>query len=131
MAAAQQPHRLLHERVSPHVIITDPEEPMAIRLEDTPTNRAILTLREDYADRADYHSAFWRFWALGKVLDDPRLPPWILVKGPEHMELHDAVVAVAATAPLNAQGECLIEPFCAALARWAAEHPDPGEADAP
>jgi hypothetical protein len=34
---------------------------------------------------------------------------------------------VAATEPLNAQGEILIKLFGAALARWAADHPNRSE----
>lgn len=125
MAAAAQPHPHLHERVSPHIIRRDAGEDLELRLMDTPLNRVLLTLRECYDDRLDYVSASWRVLALGAVLTDPRLAPWVHATGPEDWELHDAIIAAAATAPLNAQGDFRIAPFCAAAERWVAEHPDP------
>lgn len=125
-AAVVSPHPRLHERVSPHVMLTDakPGEPQALRLADTPMNRVNLTLRECFPDRLEYMCAATRLWALLDLLDDPRLDPWILVKKPEGCELHDGLIDVAASAPLGAQGEFLVEPFLAALARWAKEHPE-------
>jgi hypothetical protein len=125
-AAVASPHPLLHERVSPHVILTEarPGEPQALRLADTPMNRINLTLRECFADSLEYMCAATRLWALLDLLDDPRLDPWILVKKPDGgCEFHDALIDMAAAAPVNDQGDFLVEPFLAALARWAQEHP--------
>jgi len=127
MAATQQPHPRLHERVSPYVVLQDGADDVGIRLTDTPTNRAHLTLRDYYADQAAFASASWRFWALGPLLERPELAPWVIAQGAERWEVHDAVIAAAATAPLNAKGEFLLKPFCAAVQRWAEEHPDAPE----
>jgi hypothetical protein len=130
MAAAPLPHARLHERINPHVGLRDGDEETALTFTDTPMNPVLLTMRACYADRLDYQSAAWRFWALGDVIRDPRLAPWILAHDTERLELHDAVIAVAATAPMDTNGAFWVEPFCAAVQRWAAEHPDinaPGE----
>jgi hypothetical protein len=103
---------------------TSVKDVLARFVTDTPLNRVILTLAECYDDRLEYQSACWRIMALGPVLTHPALAPWVLVHSPERTAVHDAVIAAAATAPLNAQGEFLITPFCAAVERWAAEHPD-------
>jgi hypothetical protein len=125
--AVLSPHPLLHERVSPHAIMTDAKagEPEALRLADTPMNRVNLTLRECFPDQLEYMCAATRLWALLDLLDDPRLDPWILVKKPDGgCEFHDGLIDVAASAPLGAQGEFLVEPFLVGLARWAKEHPE-------
>lgn len=125
--AVLSPHPLLHERVSPHVILRDEhtgEVEELWQLADTPTNRVNLTLRECFPDRLEYMCAATRLWALLDLLDDPRLEPWIVVKAPEGCELHDGLIDVAASAPLGAQGEFLVEPFLAALERWAKAHPE-------
>jgi hypothetical protein len=126
-AAVWSPPPLLHERVSPHGILRDDhtgEVQERWWLNDTPMNRVNLTLRECFVVRLEYMSAAHRFWALQDLLDDPRLDPWILVKGDEGWDLHEALIAVAATAPLVGQGEFAVAPFLAALERWAAEHPE-------
>ena len=127
-AAVLSPHPRFHERVSPHVVLRDEgtdEVQELWRLNDTPMNRVNLTLRECFPDRLEYMCAATRLWALLDLLDDPRLDPWILVKKPDGgCEFHDGLVDVAASAPLNAQGEFLVEPFLAGLARWAEEHPE-------
>jgi hypothetical protein len=124
--AVLSPHPLLHERVSPHVIMTDAKagEPEVLRLADTPMNRVNLTLRECFPDRLAYMCAATRLWALLDLLDDPRFEPWMVVKATEGCELHDGLIDVAASAPLGAQGEFLVEPFLAALERWAKAHPE-------
>ncbi len=130
MTAARQPHARLHERINPSVVRQDGEEETAIQCTDTPVNRVLLTMRECYEDRLDAQSAAWRFWALGDVIRDPRLAPWILAHDAARLALHDAVMAAAATAPMDATGAFVVKPFWAALERWAAEHPDvdaPGE----
>jgi hypothetical protein len=124
--AVLSPHPLLHERVSPHVMMTDAKamEPEVLRLADTPMNRVNLILQEYFPDQLEYMCAATRLWALLDLLDDPRLDPWILVKKPEGCEFHDGLIDVAASAPLGAQGEFLVEPFLAGLVRWAEEHPE-------
>jgi hypothetical protein len=42
-------------------------------------------------------------------------------------EIDEMIFLLAATVPLNARGEFLIKPFCAALQRLTAEHPDTRE----
>jgi hypothetical protein len=123
--AASTPHPLLHERVSPHLIMRDaqPGEPEALRLTDIPLNRVILTFRECFTDEREYFSAAWRYFALEELLEDPALDPWILVKGENALMLHDALLAVAATAPMNASGKFVLSSFLKALARWAEAHP--------
>jgi hypothetical protein len=129
LAASTTPHPLLHERVSPHVILQDEAGESAIWLTDNPTARAMLTLRDHYDDQAAYHSACWRLWGIGPLVEQPELDPWVRSRTPERYEIDETIFLVVATAPLNARGEFLIKPFCAALQRWAAEHPDPPEED--
>ncbi len=127
MRTGSRPHPLLHERVSPQVILRADrtgEGQERWRLNDTPMNRVNVTLRACFADTLDYMSAAHRFWALQDILDNPRVDPWILVKRAKRWELHEALIAVAATAPMNATGEFLIKPFLVGLERWAAEHPE-------
>jgi hypothetical protein len=116
----------LHERVSPHVVFRDtrPGEPQGLRINDTSLGRIILTLRECFPDRLEYLCAATRVWALLELLDDPRLDPWIFVNTPDGCEFHDGLIDVAASAPLNAQGAFLVDPFLAALERWAQAHPE-------
>jgi hypothetical protein len=125
--AVLSPHPLLHERVSPHAILRDEytgEVEELWRLADAPMNRVNLILRECFPDQLEYMCAATRLWALLDLLDGPRLDAWILVKTPEGCEFHDGLIDVAASAPLGAQGEFLVEPFLAALERWAKAHPE-------
>jgi hypothetical protein len=89
----------------------------------------LMILTECYQDQFEHQSAGFRFMALGGVVRHPALAEWVGERTETHMQIHDAVIEVAATAPLNAKGEFLIKPFCAALQRWAEEHPDPPEED--
>jgi hypothetical protein len=75
-----QPHPLLHERVSPHVILQDGAQEIAIAFTDNPAARAMLPMKECYADRAELYSAFWRPCAIGPLLEQPR---WLLSSGAE------------------------------------------------
>ena len=62
-AAVLPPHLLLHERVSPHVILRDEhtgEVEELWRLADTPMNRVNLTLRECFPDQLAYMCAATR-----------------------------------------------------------------------
>jgi hypothetical protein len=124
LAATTTPHPLLHERVSPHMVLHDGEESEALWLTDIPMNWAMITLRDYYEDRLDYTSANWRLGAIGALADRPELAPWIAAAPQGGYEVADAVFYVAATAPLNARGEFWIKPFRAALVRWEAEHPE-------
>jgi hypothetical protein len=106
------------------------DEELAITLNDTPLMRIMLTLRDCYPQPEDSLSAFRRCRALESLLVHPALAPWVKQVG-EAWQVQDAVLFVAATAPLNAQGEFLLEPFCEALARWVEEHPEPPQEDEP
>jgi hypothetical protein len=129
-AAASTPHPLLQEGVDPSLILRDGNQEEAIALPDTPLMRALLTLRDCYPQPGDWRSAVWRCQALEGLLEQPALAPWI--KPVETgWAVADPVLFVAATAPLDANGEFLLEPFCEALARWVAEHPEPSQAAAP
>jgi hypothetical protein len=129
-AAASTPHPLLHERVTPPLLLRDGNQEEALAFTDTPLMRAILTLRECYPQPGDWLSAFWRCQALESLLEHHELAPWVKAVG-EAWQVADAVLCVAATAPLDATGQFLLQPFCEALARWAAEHPETPQADAP
>jgi hypothetical protein len=128
LAASTTPHPLLHERVSPHLILQDGAEETAIWLTDNPRARIMLTLRDHYGDQVAYHSACWRLFGIGPLLEQPELEPWVRSRTADRYEIDETIFLVAATAPLNARGDFLVKPFCAALERWAAEHPDPPEA---
>jgi hypothetical protein len=110
-----QLHALLSERVSPHLILQDRDEEITIRIADTPLARAILILQECYADRAECSSAFWRLRAIGPLLEQPELAPWIRSRTAEGREIEDAIFFVAATAPLTPQGTFHVGAFCALL----------------
>jgi hypothetical protein len=125
LAASTTPHRLLHERVSPHVILQDGAEESAIWLTDNPMARVMLTLRDHYSDQAEYHSACWRLQGMGPLLEQPELDPWLGSRTGTRYEIHETIFLVAATAPLNSRSEFLIKPFRAALECSAVEHPDP------
>jgi hypothetical protein len=127
LTASTTPHPLLHERVSPHVILQDEGE--ALWLTDTPRNRVMMTLRDHYDDQASYHSACWRLFGIGPLLEQPELDPWVGSRTANRCEIDETILLVAATAPLNARGEFWIKPFCAALERWDADHPDTLEED--
>ena len=125
LAAAAQPHYLLHERVSPHFILREGGEDIPYLVSDHPLTRMLMILTERYQEQFEHQSAGFRFIALGRVVKHPALAEWVGERTETHTQIHDAVIEVAATAPLNARGEFLIKPFCEALARWAANHPDP------
>ena len=127
LAASTTPHPLLHERVSPHVILHDGAGETAIQLTDNPLARALLTLRDHYSDQVEYHSACWRLQGIGPQLEQPELDPWVKSRTENRCEIDESILLVAAAAPLNARGEFLIKPFCAALKRWDSEHPDTPE----
>jgi hypothetical protein len=123
-AAASTPHPLLHERVTPHLMLQDEHREQAITLNDTPIMRVMLTLRACYPQRGDWLSALWRLQALESLLEHHDLAPWVKPVG-EAWAVADPVFFVAATAPLDAKGEFLLQPFYEALARWVEEHPEP------
>jgi hypothetical protein len=125
--AASRPHPLLQERVSPHVMLQGRDEELAITLHDTPLLRVMLTLRDCYPQPEDSLSAFRRWQALERLLEHHALAPWVKPVG-EAWQVADAVLFVAATAPLDTKGEFLLAPFCEALGRWVAEHPEPPQA---
>ncbi len=130
LGGAVHPHPLLYERLSPHLILQDRDEEVAIQIADTPLARAILTLKECYADRAEFSSAFWRLRAIDPLLKQPELAPWLKRQTPERWEIDDAVFLTAASAPLTPQGTFHIGAFCALLQyiqQRLAEHPDTPE----
>jgi hypothetical protein len=124
LEASTQPHPRLHERITPHVILHDGDEESAITFNDTPLARTIFTLKELYSDEDARHSACWRLMAIGPLLEQPELVPWVKSRTGTRCEIDEIIFLVAATSPLNPRGEFLIKPFCTALKRWAAEHPD-------
>jgi hypothetical protein len=128
LVAAGKPHALLHERVTPHVILQDGENPLEITINDTPLARIIFSFQEFYPKREESFSACWRFQALGELFEHTELSPWAHRSGTE-WEIDDTVFYVAATAPLNAKGKFLVKPFCEALTRWEQEHPDNNQED--
>jgi hypothetical protein len=103
------------------------DEELAITLDDAPVIRAMLTLRECFPQEREWRSAFRRCHALEGLVGHPALSPWLKPVGEAAWQVADAVLFVAATAPLDAKGEFLLQPFCEALTRWAKEHPDTGE----
>jgi len=126
-AAAGTPQPLLHERVTPPITLRGGRnEELAIPLTDTPVIRALLTLRECFPQEREWLSAFRRHHALEGLFGHHALAPWIKPVGEASWQVDDAVLFVAATAPLDAKGNFLLEPFCEALARWAKEHPATG-----
>jgi hypothetical protein len=60
LEASTQPHPLLHERVTPHVVLQDGDEESALAINDTPLTRMTLTMKACYDTAAEYHSACWR-----------------------------------------------------------------------
>jgi hypothetical protein len=122
--AVSSPHPLLHEPVSPHVLLQDWEHEEAITLDDTPFMRVMLTLRACYPQEREFVSAAARWYALQRLLEEHALAAWVKPVGEDAWQVDTAVCFVAATAPLDAKGKFLLAPFCEALARWVEEHPD-------
>ena len=130
--AAGKPHPLLHERVTPHITLQSGEdEELDITLTDTPVIRAMLTLRECFPKEREWLSAVRRCHALEGLFANPALSPWVKPVGEASWKVDHAVLFVAATAPLDAKGNFLLEPFCEALVLWAKEHPDTNQEDKP
>ena len=113
-----------HEPVSPHVLLQDWEHEEAITLDDTPFMRVMLTLRACYPQEREFVSAAARWYALQRLLEEHALAAWVKPEGEDAWQVDTAVFFVAATAPLDAKGKFLLEPFCEALTRWVEEHPD-------
>ena len=122
--AVSSPHPLLHEPVSPHVLLQDWEHEEAITLDDTPFMRVMLTLRACYPQEREFVSAAARWYALQRLLEEHALAAWVKPVGEDAWQVDTAVFFVAATTPLDAKGKFLLAPFCEALARWVEEHPD-------
>ena len=122
--AVSSPHPLLHAPVSPHVLLQDWEHEEAITLDDTPFMRVMLTLRACYPQEQEFVSAAARWYALQRLLEEHALAAWVKPVGEDAWQVDTAVFFVAATAPLDAKGQFLLEPFCEALARWVEEHPE-------
>jgi hypothetical protein len=121
----------LQEPVSPHVLLPDWEHEEDITLTDTPFMRVMLTLRACYPQEREFVSAVARWYALQRLLHERALSAWIKPVGEDAWQVADAVLCVAATAPINAKGTFLLEPFCEALARWVEEHPETNQDDEP
>jgi hypothetical protein len=117
--------------VTPHITLRDGNEELAITLTDTPVIRAMLTLRGCFPQEREWLSACRRHHALEGLFGHPALSPWVTPVGEASWQVDDAVLFVAATAPLDAKGDFLLEPFCEALTRWAKEHPDTHQEDEP
>jgi hypothetical protein len=129
--AASKPHPLLHERVTPHVILQNGDKTTEITITDTPLARIIFALQECYPVREESLSAFWRFQAIGHLVQHQALSPWVRSVGPGAWEVQDPIFFVAATAPLDTKGKFLLKPFLAALTAWAEAHPERTQDDAP
>jgi hypothetical protein len=111
-------------------MLRDGDTEEAITLTDTPLLRIMLALEDCFPQPGESLSAFWRLQALESLLEHNALSPWVKPVG-EAWQVADAILFVAATAPLNAKGDFLLEPFCAALARWTEEHPEHTQEDEP
>ena len=129
--AVESPRPLFHEPISPHALLPDWEDEEDITLTDTHVMRVLLTLRACYPQTREFVSAAARWYALQRLLDERALSPWVTPLGDAAWQVDAAVFFVAATAPLNAKGKFLLEPFYAALARWVEEHPDTNQDDEP
>ena len=78
---------------------------------DHPTNRVIFAIKERYRGDTDkFFSVATRIFAIGNILRDPSMSKWVKSTG-ENVELHTAVVAAAATVPINSEGEFNLDEF--------------------
>lgn len=73
VAAATQPHYLLHERVSPHFVLREGGEDIPYRVNDHPLTRMLMIVTEHYQDQFEHQSAGFRLMALGGVVRHPAL----------------------------------------------------------
>ena len=86
------------------VKIFDEDGELEYRFEDTPTTRVIMAMGERYgADNRKCLSAIARVTALLQLVGGGGLEPWVRPSpdDPDHTEIHEAVVAAAAVAPLD------------------------------
>ena len=87
-------------------------------------------MKECYADHAEFSSAVWRLQAIGPLLEQPELAPWISSRAAECWEIDDSIFLTAATAPLTPDGTFHVEAFCVLLRyihQRAADHPNRAE----
>ena len=77
-----------------------------IRLVDNPHNRAMIAIRDQFP-RDKFKSVMFRTWALGSLMKDSRMDSFTRASedgDPKAIEVHEAVIEIAATMPLNKKG---------------------------
>ena len=87
--------------------LTNGKETREFRLTDIPLNRAVLAIRDHCeGDTVRFMAIMQRIFAFTKLQDDERLSRWTRKsdKDPDRMEIHGAVLEVAATLPLERNG---------------------------
>jgi hypothetical protein len=89
--AVSSPHPLLHEPISPHVLLEDWKHEEAITLDDTPFMRVMLTLRECYPQTQEFVSATARWYALQRLLNEHALTAWVKPEGEDAWQVDTAV----------------------------------------
>jgi hypothetical protein len=100
--------RAVHDRpVPPDTILKLEVRPGMVQdltFNDVPINRFLMAIRDYFWDQgreADYDSFGARHWALLRMLDHPRCIPYRRRGEDSQVEIDEAVVRVAATAPLT------------------------------
>jgi hypothetical protein len=66
----------------------------------------MIAVRDQFP-REKFTSLMMRAWALGSLMDDPRMAPFTRPSedaDPEAIEVHEAVLDIAAVMPLNKKG---------------------------
>jgi hypothetical protein len=92
IAASEQPHYLLHERVSPHFSLQEGGDLIPYQLMDHPLTRMLMILTEHYPDQFEHQSAGFRLMAIGGMVRHPALAEWVGERTETHTQIHDAVI---------------------------------------
>ena len=93
-------------------------------LTDIPANRMAIAVRDQFS-REKFPAVMMRSWALGPLLDDERMKPYIRQESDDgSFEMHEVVLEVAAVMPLNPEGEFNRNTFFKRVAKLYAERGD-------
>jgi hypothetical protein len=93
-----------------------------LSLTDTPMNRGAVAIRKQF-DSELFHPIMHRLWALGRMTKDGRAQEFVrsAEDDPDMMEIHQAMIDVAASMTLNKDGNFNAQKFFRRVAARARE----------
>src|SRR5688572_9644362 len=102
--------------------IADDGDVSRLELTDIPINRAAIAVRGQFPREA-FRPIMMRLFALGEAMRDERMTPYVrdADDGSGAIEMHEAVVEIAAVMPLNRKGNFNLATFSKRGAKRAAE----------